>query len=75
MLALQASFCLIGFAFTQKIMECQLKNKVAGCMRTDYGAELFLAIKSVVSSACKLQLSAFSATYDLLSDKLCLGTE
>lgn len=34
MLALQASFCLIGFAFTQKIMECQ-KN-LSEQYREDY---------------------------------------
>ena len=53
----------------------KLKNKVSGCLRTELGAEHFLAIKSVVSSAVKSGFSAFDATFKLLSNRLSLGTE
>lgn len=53
----------------------RLKSKVIGCFRTASGAENFLAIKSVISSAIKHGYTAFQAVLSLLSHRCAWMTE
>ncbi len=53
----------------------RLKSKVIGCFRTASGAENFLAIKSVTSSAIKHGYTAFQTVLSLLSHRCAWMTE